>query len=192
MRDLLLIPNLLTLARIVLLAPGIYFLETGKIALATACITILFVTDFLDGAIARKYQMESYLGSILDPVADKIVVLAFFSYYFFRGELVLFYYLLIVLRDIAQLLSIPILLLWKKIEFKVKPSRIAKWGTAFNFILLGALSTKFFLPLAQYETLYRFFAFPLLLLSSLVEVYILVTYLPRFVAIYRGNHDTFE
>ena len=192
MRTLLLLPNLLTLTRIFLLAPAIYLLETGSLILACVCIAILFITDFLDGAIARKYHMESYLGSILDPVADKVVVLTFFSYYFLRGELVLFYYLLILTRDIAQLLSIPILLLWKKIAFQVKPSRIAKWGTAFNFILLGALSAKFFLSLEHYQSLYRFFALPLLLLSACIEVYILVTYLPRFVEIYRGTHNTFE
>ena len=33
---------------------------------------------------------------------------------------------------------------------------------------------------------------PVLLVSGAVEIYILVTYLPRFVQIYRGTHDTFE
>lgn len=193
MKDLLLIPNILTILRILLLGPAIYWLQSGHRVFAIICIIVLFLTDFLDGKLARALKQESYIGSILDPVADKIVVLGFFSYFFIQGEIPLFYFLLILVRDISQLLSIPILLIWKQIAFKVRPKPVAKWGTALNFILLAMVAAKLFISAQVYDSVLRsFFFYPTLIISSLIEVYILVTYLPRFLQIYRGSHDTFE
>ncbi|MCB1156385.1 MAG: CDP-alcohol phosphatidyltransferase family protein [Leptospiraceae bacterium] len=193
MKDLLLLPNILTLLRILLVIPSIALFEYGHIYYALPLVVFLFLTDFLDGWIARNFEMKSYIGSILDPVADKLVVLSFFSYFYYRGEIILWYYLLILIRDIAQLLSIPILLLWKKIAFQVKPKQIPKWGTAFNFIILGLLASRFYTGSEFFNQFVKFYLFyPLLILSSVIELYILFTYIPRFIQIYRGTHDTFE
>lgn len=155
-------------------------------------ISILFLTDFFDGYLARKFQMTSYLGSILDPIADKIVVISFFTYLFLINKVFIFYYILILVRDISQLLSIPVLLLWKKIQFKVKPKMIPKWGTALNFILLGLLALSLVIPDFERIESYLNILYGVYILSSCIELYVLVTYIPRFIQIYNGNHDTFE
>jgi len=66
--------NLITVARI-LLAPTIFlFLIFGNYL---ACVLLFFLaglTDYFDGYLARKYNAESQLGEILDPVADKILI----------------------------------------------------------------------------------------------------------------------
>ena len=66
--------NLLTIARI-LLAPIILLsLIFGNYL---ACIILFFlagITDYFDGYLARKYNAESNLGEILDPIADKILI----------------------------------------------------------------------------------------------------------------------
>lgn len=73
------IPNSLSLARICLipLFVAAYFLpyEWGVYA-AIAIFIICCFTDFLDGFIARKYNMVTDLGKLLDPIADKILVCA--------------------------------------------------------------------------------------------------------------------
>jgi len=73
------IPNSLSLTRICLIPLFIaaYFLpfEWG-IPVAIAIFLLCCFTDFLDGYIARKYNMVTDLGKLLDPIADKILVCA--------------------------------------------------------------------------------------------------------------------
>ncbi len=192
MNQILLIPNIITISRILFIGPSLYCLDKEMFLASFFLISILFLTDFFDGYLARKFQMTSYLGSLLDPIADKIVVISFFTYLFFINKVFLFYYLLILVRDISQLLSIPVLLLWKKIQFKVKPQLIPKWGTALNFILLGMLALSLVSPDLERIESYFYILYGVYILSSCIELYVLMTYIPRFIQIYKGTHDTFE
>src|SRR5262245_12856046 len=78
------IPNLITWARIVLipLIVGIYYLPDewlsfyGKNVTATGIFIFAAVTDWLDGYLARTLNQMSAFGAFLDPVADKLVVVA--------------------------------------------------------------------------------------------------------------------
>lgn len=67
------IPNLLSMFRLALI-PIIVWVYVGKNAhiLATALIVLSGLTDIADGKIARKYNMVSDLGKVLDPFADKL------------------------------------------------------------------------------------------------------------------------
>ncbi len=71
------IPNLLSMFRILLLAP-IVWLYSCKQDYATAIILLIVsgLTDIADGIIARKFNMISDFGKILDPIADKLTQFA--------------------------------------------------------------------------------------------------------------------
>lgn len=75
------LPNRLTLLRIVLIIPFIAFLllsGNGSMffkILAFGVFMAASITDFLDGYIARKYNLISDFGKLMDPLADKILVL---------------------------------------------------------------------------------------------------------------------
>lgn len=79
MRKILNIPNILTLLRIsvIPLMLGAYFspLSWGH-ALATGLFIMASITDWLDGYLARRLNQYSPFGAFLDPVADKLVVVA--------------------------------------------------------------------------------------------------------------------
>ncbi|MDE5789556.1 MAG: CDP-diacylglycerol--glycerol-3-phosphate 3-phosphatidyltransferase [Clostridia bacterium] len=73
------LPNQLTVARVVMIPLFILFFYLqfkGHYFVALAIFAIASFTDFLDGHIARKYNLITNLGKFLDPVADKILVAA--------------------------------------------------------------------------------------------------------------------
>ena len=66
--------NLITIIRIMLAPVILFFLMTGNFLMSALLFFIAGVTDYLDGHLARKYNAESQLGEILDPIADKILI----------------------------------------------------------------------------------------------------------------------
>ncbi|MCQ2437913.1 MAG: CDP-alcohol phosphatidyltransferase family protein, partial [Clostridia bacterium] len=67
------IPNLLSLFRVCLIPVMVYLYLTGKSNYAVGGVLLLSgITDILDGFIARRFNLETNLGRILDPVADKM------------------------------------------------------------------------------------------------------------------------
>ena len=187
------LPNLLTLCRIALIPLVLILIHQENFIPGFLLAGWVFLTDFLDGLLARKMGMVTQAGMIFDPVADKLVVLAMFGYLFAVKRVPSWYVGLVFVRDLAQLASIPILLWWKKIVFKVRPKLIARWGTGLNFAILTYGFFRLWLEAYEYTNWsYGPIMLPVLLVSAAIEIYILVTYLPRFIQIYRGIHDTFE
>jgi cardiolipin synthase len=70
------LPNLITLGRIGLAPVLILLLKDEEYAVALAVFVIAGVSDGLDGYIAKRFHFESRLGSILDPLADKALLLS--------------------------------------------------------------------------------------------------------------------
>ena len=74
------LPNKLTLLRLILIPFFITAFYLGFLAghyfVALGIFVVASLTDFLDGYIARKYNMVTDLGKFLDPIADKVLVLA--------------------------------------------------------------------------------------------------------------------
>ncbi|HEX7666716.1 MAG TPA: CDP-diacylglycerol--glycerol-3-phosphate 3-phosphatidyltransferase [Polyangiaceae bacterium] len=77
--DALNIPNLLTMARVVMIPVFLWFLnQDTPVSCFWAAIvyTVAAITDALDGYLARKLGVVSVLGKFLDPLADKLIVMA--------------------------------------------------------------------------------------------------------------------
>ena len=69
------IPNILTITRLFLTFPLIIFLELNKTSLVFGLIVVGGVTDYFDGYLARKLNLKSKFGAIIDPLTDKIFLL---------------------------------------------------------------------------------------------------------------------
>ena len=79
------LPNFVSVLRILLVAPTAWFLWHNEIALALALMAVAGISDALDGALARRYNWQSHLGSILDPLADKFLVAITFLVFTFQS-----------------------------------------------------------------------------------------------------------
>ena len=70
------IPNILTVARFILIPFIIYYIATDRFILALIFLIISGLTDVLDGWIARKFNFITNFGKLIDPLADKATQIA--------------------------------------------------------------------------------------------------------------------
>lgn len=102
-RQLWILPNLLSITRILCLPIVVLLIIRGYDIASVIAMTIIWITDYVDGYIARKFNLKTELGLLLDPLADKITsAVVFLTLYLFRG-FPLWVVLLIVGRDIIIL-----------------------------------------------------------------------------------------
>jgi len=78
-RDLgrvLTVPNLITLVRLACIPPYVWLLEGADRQIAAALLLgVLGATDWIDGYVARRFHQVSTLGKVLDPVADRVLMI---------------------------------------------------------------------------------------------------------------------
>src|SRR5678810_574281 len=78
---MLTIPNLITLLRLFLVPCFIGASIEGRYTVACSIFVFAAVTDILDGAIARRLNQRSRLGALLDPAADKLLMISGYVFY---------------------------------------------------------------------------------------------------------------
>ena len=95
------IPNIMSVARICLI-PLIAWLYLGKQDYLWAAIMIVIsgITDVLDGMIARKFNMKSDVGKVLDPFADKATQLAMILLLITRFPLLIWAFVISLIKEI--------------------------------------------------------------------------------------------
>lgn len=143
-KGLFTIPTLLTLFRLVLsplLLPivFVYLLPFNIfwVNVALACLFVLFsITDFLDGYLARKYEQETVLGQILDPIADKFLIYATLISLQVAGKIYFYWVVLLIGREFFMMGLRQLAL---ENNFSVPVSFWGKIKTAFQMITLTVM-----------------------------------------------------
>lgn len=129
------IPNALTVARIVLVGPILWFLAQGQTVTAVALFAVAGITDALDGYLARRLNARTALGAALDPIADKALLAGTFIVLAGQGVLPVWLVVLAVGRDLVILLGAAVIRLrWG--AFAPMPSPLSKINTAAQVILV--------------------------------------------------------
>ena len=82
---ILTVPNLLTVFRMVLIPVFVTMLFYQRFILALAVFVCAGLTDGLDGLLARRFDQRSQLGTVLDPIADKLMMVTAFIVLSMRG-----------------------------------------------------------------------------------------------------------
>src|ERR1700753_2667103 len=81
------IPNLLTLLRMLLIPFFLLASFRGQLVLAFVLFVRAAITDTFDGLIARRFNQRSRLGAVLDPAADKTMMICGYLFYTLAGNL---------------------------------------------------------------------------------------------------------
>ena len=131
------LPNLISALRIALVAPLIVMILQGRYELALLVAAVAGVSDGVDGFLARHYHWQSRLGSILDPVADKLMLVGCMLALGWLHEAPRWLVVLVVARDAVITLGA---LAWHRVlhSFEAHPSWLSKVTTVvqIGFVLL--------------------------------------------------------
>ena len=129
------LPNLLTLLRIGAVPVLILFLYEGRYGAALVVFVIAGITDGLDGWIAKRFDAVTRLGSILDPLADKMLIVSTYVMLTLAGDIPFWLLLLIGFRDLG-IISGVLVLQWVYGEVRMQPSPVSKLNTFLQILLV--------------------------------------------------------
>ncbi len=94
------IPNTLSIFRIILTIPIVFALLKQEYFIVLWLFLLAGITDALDGYIAKKFNCQTWLGSVLDPLADKILLASSFIALFLLQLIPLWFLVIVLFRDI--------------------------------------------------------------------------------------------
>lgn len=97
------IPNLISLARILLVLPVVWALLNRHFGLALLLFAVAGISDGIDGFLAKRFGWFSRLGSLLDPAADKLLLVSSFIALGWLGLVQVWVVVVVLLRDLVIL-----------------------------------------------------------------------------------------
>jgi cardiolipin synthase len=132
------LPNLITLGRILLVPLTIWLIVAGEYSLAFLVFLVAGLSDAVDGFIARRYRLKTQLGSYLDPLADKLLLVSIYLTLGFLKFLPAWLVILVASRDV--LIVGAIILSWVLDKpLRMHPLLVSKVNTAAQIILAGGV-----------------------------------------------------
>ncbi len=97
------IPNLISVVRILLTIPVVFFLLQRDYTTALVLFTVAGVSDGLDGFLAKHFHWQSRLGGLLDPLADKLLLMSSFLVLSATGLIPVWLLMAAICRDLVIL-----------------------------------------------------------------------------------------
>ncbi len=140
------IPNIITLGRILLVPIIVWAIASSQMEIAFAIFVIAGVSDAVDGFLAKRFNMASELGALLDPLADKALLVSIYVALGIWGAVPRWIVILVVSRDIMIVAAVIVSWLFGK-PIPMKPLMVSKLNTvaqvAFAALVLAALGFGF-------------------------------------------------
>ncbi len=172
------LPNTLSISRIILIFPIILFFEYELYLFSLGTFIIASFTDFLDGYFARKNNLSSEFGALLDLLADKVFISTILVWITFNFEnvIILISAILIISREISiSYLRLFIISMSKKVD-EVKSDYLGKLKTTFQMIGIG-----FILITPITTNLIFHLSLVLILISAIISWYSFLSYLKKWI-----------
>jgi len=140
------IPNIITLGRILAVPFIVWAIASNQMEIAFAIFIIAGISDAVDGFLAKRFNMSSELGALLDPVADKALLVSIYVALGIWGAIPRWIVILVVSRDIMIVGAVIVSWLYGK-PIPMKPLMVSKLNTVaqvgFAALVLASLGFGF-------------------------------------------------
>ena len=133
------IPNAISVARILLTLPVIYLLVERDYGTALWLFAIAGLSDGLDGFLAKHYRWQSRLGGLLDPLADKALLMSAFLVLGATGLIPMWLVVLVVLRDLV-IVGGALYYHFRVEDLEAAPTLASKLNTLVEIVLVLAVT----------------------------------------------------
>jgi cardiolipin synthase (CMP-forming) len=132
------IPNIITLGRIILVPVIVWAIASNQMEIAFAIFVIAGVSDAIDGFLAKRFNMTSELGALLDPLADKALLVSIYVALGIWGAMPRWIVILVVSRDIMIVTAVIVSWLFGK-PVPMKPLMVSKLNTVAQVALAATI-----------------------------------------------------
>lgn len=132
------IPNLISILRIFLAIPVVWMLLLRRFDVALVLFAVAGVSDGLDGFLAKHYGWQSRLGGLLDPMADKVLLVSSYVCLALLGLIPTFLMVLVIVRDLV-IVTGALVYNFRIEELNASPSLISKFNTFAQIVLVLAV-----------------------------------------------------
>ena len=129
------VPNLICVFRLLLAPVIVTALARGHSGQALLLLAVAAVSDWLDGYLAKRWKLDSYLGSILDPMADKVLIASVYVTLAALSHIPAWLAVVVIVRDLVIVVGWQTFRLLRG-ELRPRPSRVSRLNT-FVQICLG-------------------------------------------------------
>jgi cardiolipin synthase (CMP-forming) len=127
------IPNLITLARIILVPVVVWAMASGQMYAAFLLFLAAAISDGVDGFLAKRFGMTTVLGAYLDPLADKVMIVSIYVTLGITAVIPLWIVILVVSRDIMIVGAIILSWLVGR-PVAIRPHIVSKINTAAQIV----------------------------------------------------------
>ena len=131
------IPNLISILRIFLSVPVVWMLLVQEFGAALVLFAIAGISDGLDGFLAKRFGWKSQLGGLLDPLADKVLLVSSYLSLGLLNIIPIWLVLIVILRDLV-IVTGALVYNYRVQELEAEPSLISKFNTFAQILLVLA------------------------------------------------------
>ena len=136
------LPNFITLARLIAVPITVWLILQNELALAFWIFVGAGISDAVDGFLARYLNARTTLGSYLDPLADKILLVSVYVALGYTGHLADWLVILVVFRDVMIVGGVLLVTLLSG-EVEMRPLFVSKLNTTMQIVLAALVLAHF-------------------------------------------------
>lgn len=183
--DIMTIPNAISFVRILLITPFVAFFISRMYIAAAVTVAISGLSDCFDGLIARKFHQESEFGKILDPLADKLTLIAVGVCLILIEPFVLPLMIIMVIKDTLMIIGGVII-----VRRGIIPPKSSWYGKVSTFLFYISVAAIVLMAVFHYENMAL--SYSLLGVTAAFMIYSLINYAVIFFQLTWSDKHTEE